>query len=200
MNTQKEDMNTQNSADTSNNFEDLGHDSSVRNVTVVSARTPVHYPWWIHLSAAAIFLANCVKIPRSIRFVHDRLSVFVSDGSAVEASDAQAATAGVVVLCILSGLIGAVLMYVLHRQRARAHNPGDSVDRDSQRISMWPLIVASALILPDLWFAAVGSNPYSSWIFLSAFSSAVVVVTLLMGRAKGLLATLPVALLLGFAL
>lgn len=164
---------------------------------ITSARTPVYYPVWVHFLAGVIFLVNCAKIPASINIIGDSLRLLKE---AATESLTQAATAGMITMCLISGLIGASLMYVLHCRRARAQDPRNPASANLRKISMWQLLVALALILPDLWLALVGRSPYLSWFFLAAFTTAVALVTLRMGRPKDLLATLPACLLLGFVL
>lgn len=193
-------MNPLDSANVATNLKDLVYDSRDHETTIMSARAPVRYPWWVHLMAASIFLANCAKIPRSTHFVQSHLSWLVSDESTITTSDEQAAAAGAVVLCLLSGIVGAVLMYILHSRCSRGRKTGNTGEKDSSRILMWQLIMTMVLVFPDLWFAAVGESPYISWIFLTVFIAAVIAITLRMGRPRNLLATLPVSLFLSFAL
>lgn len=188
------------SATADKNIEDLAYGSRDHETIIVSARTPVLYPWWIHLMAAAVFFANCAKIPHSINFARSCLPRFVSDGSIITPSDEQAVSAGAVILCLLSGIIGAVVMYILHTRHSRRYKTRDTAGKDTLPVSMWQLITMLALVFPDLWFAVVGESPYVSGLFLTLFTAAVIAITLRIGQPKNLLATLPVSLFLSFAL
>ena len=191
-------MKNMNSLQSDGDSTNLAYNSTSTETTIVSARTPVHYPWWVHLMALLVFSVNCAKIPHATSLVGVQLPSFVPDGSTMTAIDSQAAMVGATIFCILSGLVGAIVLYLLHRYIARAFNRGGA--ERLCRVSMWEFVVALALIFPDLWFVVIGTNPYTSWQFLSIFSSVIVLVTLIKGDYKNLLTTLPSALLLGFAM
>lgn len=165
--------------------------------TIVSARPPVHFPWWVHSMAALVFLVNCAKIPRATGFITNRFSSLFPGGSTLTALESAAANVGPTIFCLLSGSIGALLIYLLYRRRARTLNQTDQ--NHLHRISLQESVAVLALIFPDLWFVLIGTVPYTSWQFLTIFSSAVALVTLSMGSYKQLLVMLPGALLLGFA-
>lgn len=168
---------------------------------IVSARSPVRYPWCVHSMAAAVFLANLIKIPRAIDYVSKHIGNFISDESGISAGDVQVANAGVVVVCLVSGLVGTCIVYLMYRRNARPTQVSlDAAGTKCLGISMWLLIVATALILPDLWFAVIGAAPYSSWYFLVVFFLVIVGLTIWKGRARDLPATISIASLLGIAL
>ena len=48
-------MNPLDSANVATNLKDLAYDSRDHETTIMSARAPVRYPWWVHLMAASIF-------------------------------------------------------------------------------------------------------------------------------------------------
>ena len=186
-------MNREKLVDDSSNLDNLAYSSK----TITSARASVHYPLWLHIAALAVFLVNCAKIPRATDLVRERLPEIISDGTA---SDLQAANAGAVIVCVLSGLFGAAILYFLHRHFARSNKTVFSVENNPRYVLMWELVTTLSLTLPDLWFVSVGTAPYTSWIFIAAFALVIFLATIILGKIKNALWTLPLALFLGFAI
>lgn len=168
---------------------------------ISSGRASVHYPWWIHCLAFAVFLANLAKIPRTLHDVRAHLSWMISIRDEIAASDLQAARVGAVLVCVLSGCVGALIIYLMHRRKMRtAHQRIGHSEHHLQAISMWQAVIAVTLIVPDLWYAIFGLPPYMSWQFFPLFFVLVGIVTIWRGRGKDLLATVPASFILGAVL